>query len=73
MIVFTPAPAIAGSNVLPLIPAPEKLPPEGVALKVMGVALLHIKAGMVKLKGDTSFTKILAVVSVIQPLSVVNV
>ena len=73
MIVFTPAPAIAGSNVLPLIPAPEKLPPEGEPLKVIGVALLHIKAGRVKLNGDTSFTKILAVVSVIQPLSVVNV
>ena len=39
---FNPATAIAGSNVLPLTPAPEKLPPAGVALKVMGVALLHI-------------------------------
>ena len=73
MIVFIPGPAMAGENTFAATPAPEKLPPEGEPLKVMGVALLHIKAGRVKLNGDTSFTTIFAVVSVLQPLSVVNV
>ena len=41
MIVWVPAPAVAGTKVLPAIPGPLKLPPAGVPLNVTGVALMQ--------------------------------
>ena len=34
--VCVPTPAVAGLNVVPLIPGPEKVPPAGVPLNVTG-------------------------------------
>ena len=39
-----PTPAVAGLNDVPLTPGPEKVPPTGVPLNVIGAALTHMVA-----------------------------
>ena len=69
--VCVPAPAVAGLNVLPVTPGPEKVPPAGVPLNAIGAALMHIAGYVPGLTTGNAFTVIVVVAVFEQPLAFV--
>ena len=68
-----PTPAVEGSKVLPLIPVPLNVPPEGEPVKVTAAAFIQMAAGKpVKFTAGNSFTVTVCVaIELAQPLPLI--
>ena len=67
--VNVPWPAAAGSNVLPVTPVPENVPPAGLPVNATGAALIHsAETGLIVTVGN-GFTVIDVVAELLQPVA----
>ena len=64
-----PTPAVAGLNVVPVTPGPEKVPPAGVPLNVIGAALKHAAGYVPALTVGSVLTVIVVVAEAAHPLA----
>jgi hypothetical protein len=67
--VCVPTPAVAGLNVVPLTPGPEKVPPAGVPASVIDAALTHIAGYVPALTTGKALTVIVVVAVAEHPLA----
>ena len=64
-----PCPAVAGSNVLPVTPVPENVPPAGLPVNVTGAALTQSGPTGVIITVGSGFTVIDVVAELLQPVA----
>ena len=67
--VCVPTPAVAGLNVVPVTPGPEKVPPAGVPASVIGEPLTQTAGYVPALTTGNAFTVIVVVAVFVQPFA----